>query len=111
MRIARIPGTYSDQRQLACEYPSCAVPFTKQKTRRPEPPAWDQLEGKKMRCDLVKLLVLELKNYEVSGVIRRDIIVTMPCFIAKWVSCAAVCLFFTAKDAFDGVHENHLGMR
>ena len=25
-----------------------------------------------MRCDLVKLLVLELKNYEVSGVIRRD---------------------------------------
>jgi len=30
-----------------------------------------------MRCDLVKLLVLELKNYEVSGVIRRDNIVTM----------------------------------
>jgi hypothetical protein len=64
-----------------------------------------------MRCDLVKLLVLELKNYEVSGVIRRDDVVTMPCLIAKWVSCAAMCLFFTAENAFDGVHENHLGMR
>ena len=30
-----------------------------------------------MWCDLVKLLVLELKNYEVSGVIRRDNVVTM----------------------------------
>jgi hypothetical protein len=64
-----------------------------------------------MRCDLVKLLVLELKNYEVPGVIRRDNTVTMPCLIVKWVSCAAMCLFFTAENAFDGVHENHLGMR
>ena len=65
-----------------------------------------------MRCDLVKLLVLELKNYEVSGVIRRDNIVTMPCLIAKWVGCTCcVDLFLTAENAFDDVHENHLGMR